>query len=174
MTIKTYRFHARNLYNAWNYAGAVPPALTRQGLVQALAGSAIRELTASTNGGYDAHIELDRDTHHDAVTEIESALMQLAFYTVQAEVTELATATVEGALLGGSAGSPESGGSPSFRSLSRALAPSRGAASHKGIGPPPRCAGWRDSSGNGPTCARWQPSPRQVSEASMVCKPPCV
>ncbi len=105
MTIKTYRFHARNLYNAWNYAGAVPPALTRQGLVQALAGSAIRELTASTNGGYDAHIELDRDTHHDAVTEIESALMQLAFYTVQAEVTELATATVEGALLGGSAGS---------------------------------------------------------------------
>jgi len=104
MTINTYRFHAKNLYNAWTYVGGVQPALTRDGLAQALQGAAIRELTTSPNSGCDVHIELARNTHHDALTEIETALANYAFYTVQAEVTEWATAVAEGALLGGSGG----------------------------------------------------------------------
>jgi hypothetical protein len=84
MNLNTYRFHASHLFNAWNYGGVLP-TLTRNGLVQTLAGVGIRDLTAAPNGGYEAHVELGRATH-------------------QAEVTEWATATVEGALLGGTGG----------------------------------------------------------------------
>ncbi len=103
MNLNTYRFHASHLYNAWNYGGVLP-ALTRNGLVQTVAGVGIRELTTAPNGGYEAHVELGRATHHDALTEIETGLVQLGFYAVQVDVTEWATATVEGALLGGTGG----------------------------------------------------------------------
>jgi hypothetical protein len=104
MNIHTYRFNVRHAYNRWNYPGGVLPALTPAHLLQSLAGVGIRELTASPSGGYDVHIELKRDSHQDAVTEIESVLAQYAFYTPQTEVTEWATAVAEGALLGGSGG----------------------------------------------------------------------
>lgn len=104
MNLNTYRFHARHFYNVWNYPGGGLPALTKEGLAQTLASVAIHELTAAPNGGYDVHIGLGRTTHHDAVTEIENALAQLGFYVLQAEVTELATGLVEGALLGGAGG----------------------------------------------------------------------
>lgn len=103
MNLNTYRFQASHLYNAWNYGGVLP-TLTRDGLVQTLAGVGIRDLTAAPNGGYEAHVELGRPTHHDALTEIESGLVQLGFYAVQAEVTEWATSTVGGALFGGTGG----------------------------------------------------------------------
>ena len=104
MSINTYRFNARHSYNRWNYPGGVLPVLTHNHLLQTLAGVTIRELSNSPNGGYDLHIELSRDTHDNAVADIEAALSQLAFYTVQAEITEWATAVAEGALLGGSGG----------------------------------------------------------------------
>lgn len=104
MTISTYRFHARRVYPAWSYEYFAGPDLTRRGLAQALAGATIRELTDSASGGYDVHVELSRNTHHDAVAEIEAALAQYAFYTVQVEVTEWVTGLVEGALIGGSGG----------------------------------------------------------------------
>lgn len=103
MTISTYRFHAKRVHPAWSYFYSATPPLTRAGLSRTLAGVTIHEL-ADSSGGHHVHIELARSTHDDAIAQIEAALAQFAFYTVQIEVTEWATALVEGALIGGSGG----------------------------------------------------------------------
>jgi hypothetical protein len=100
--MNTYRFHASRAPQFWDYGAT--PTLSTDDIVQSLAGAAVHELIAYTNGGYDVHVQLDRANHADALTELETALLQLGFNIVQAEITELVTAALEGAFLGGAGG----------------------------------------------------------------------
>jgi hypothetical protein len=80
--MNTYRFHASRAPQFWDYG--TMPTLSTDDIVQSLAGAAVHELIAYTNGGYDVHVQLDRANHADALTELETALLQLGFNIVQA------------------------------------------------------------------------------------------
>src|SRR5260370_5643314 len=101
--MNTYHFRAiPRIAIAFSYRGL--PQLTAQSLAQLLVGVTVHQLTGTPSVGYDVHLQLERQSHHDALTEIYSAMEQLGFTVTQAVVTEWVTSVVECALVGATGG----------------------------------------------------------------------
>jgi len=100
----TYRFHTALAGPFFALARGTGPGLTADALVQALTGVVVRELVTAPQGGYDVELRLDRQSHEDALAEIEAVLGQLGFAMLQALITEWTTSAIEGAVLGAAAG----------------------------------------------------------------------
>jgi putative transcriptional regulator len=98
-----YRFQAARgaFFNTYSPA----PLLTPEALAAALPGAGVRALVQlPLDGGYDVEVQLQRACHDDALDDIVQALGQFGLQLVQARITEIATATVETALVGGAGG----------------------------------------------------------------------
>jgi hypothetical protein len=101
--MNTYRFRAiPRIATAFSYRGL--PQVTTQSLGQLLVGVTVHQLTGTPSVGYDIHLQLDRQSHHDALTEIYFAMQQLGLTVTQAVITEWVTSVVEGALVGATGG----------------------------------------------------------------------
>ena len=90
--------------NALAFALGTPPQLTEAGIVQVLAGTLVRDLVAGPQGAFEVQLELYRQTHQDALSEIAAALAQRGFDVTEAVVVEWATSVLEGLVLGGLGG----------------------------------------------------------------------
>lgn len=81
-----------------------PTQLSAQGLTAALGGVAVHKLVAYQNGSYGIELQLKRPTHEHALADIATALTSFGIDLLQAEITEVVTDTVAGAILGGTGG----------------------------------------------------------------------
>jgi hypothetical protein len=68
-----------------------------------LPGSSVPSMTAF-EGGYTIAIEMDRDDHSAAMTELATALQQLGFTVLEAAITEFIDSLLEGAAVGAASG----------------------------------------------------------------------
>ncbi len=99
--MNTYQFRA---IPRTFFASPGLPQLTAEAILQTLAGSAVHQLSGTPTSGYDVHLQLDRQAHHDALHDIRVAMEQLGFTVGQAIVTEWLTSTLELAVIGGAGG----------------------------------------------------------------------
>lgn len=98
--IRRYRFHAAYLNP---YVAASPPTL--EALAQFLPGVVIRgHAQLPDRQGYLIEVQLDRQSHEQALDEIEQAVARFGLQVIEAYVIEVATATAETALAGGASG----------------------------------------------------------------------
>jgi hypothetical protein len=99
-TKKRYSFVAAPL--DWPPAEGRP--ITGEVLRALIPGSAVRHVVSRNDGTHHIELEVDRPSHPAAMTEIEGAIARLALDVAEAEITELVTNELAGAVLGGGGG----------------------------------------------------------------------
>ena len=103
--MNTYGFHARAVglgARGFAWPGVLEP--TPKSFALAIPGSVVTRLADSPSGGYEVEIQVNRESHADALNAILAALQRAGLEMVEATVTEWTTSWIEGALLGGTGG----------------------------------------------------------------------
>lgn len=77
--------------------------VTAQSIASLLPGSRVSSITAF-EGGYTIAIEMERDDHSAAMSELTNAFEQLGFTVLEAAITEFVDALLEGAAVGAASG----------------------------------------------------------------------
>lgn len=100
---RRYRFHASPgpFFNPY----AAIPLFNPEALTQAIRGAQVRAFVQLPLGqGYEIELQLQRETHDEALDEIALALDQVGLQLVRAYAIEVTTAAIETAMAAGGAG----------------------------------------------------------------------
>jgi hypothetical protein len=99
-TKKRYAFIATPL-GGWPGQGQ---PITREALRALIPGSAVRHVVSRDDGTHHIELEVERPSHPAAMTEIEGAIARLGLDVAEAEIAELITNELAGAVVGGGGG----------------------------------------------------------------------
>jgi len=108
----TYRIRIQPQHHYSLIAHQVPQ-LSADNLVRALSGVVVREISSGDYGDYFVDVQLQRESHEQALNEILAAVQNFGYSWLEATATEWADQTLGGALAGGVGGGiagGESGG----------------------------------------------------------------
>lgn len=80
------------------------PALSVESLSSSLTGVVVREISSGDYGDYFVDVQLQRDSHEQALNEILVTVQNLGYSWLEGTVTEWANQTIAGAFAGGGVG----------------------------------------------------------------------